>query len=77
MLLENKGMSTQTEIPVIDPQVMDDYHAVIKHLMDKTPLEPELARRIEERADRITERLRRENVEIDIVQILREVRDEE
>lgn len=77
MLLENKGMSTQTEIPVIDPQVMDDYHPVINHLMDKTPLEPELARRIEERADRITERLRRENVEIDIVQILREVRDEE
>ena len=55
---------------------MDDYRAVIKHLQDKTPLEPELVRRVEERADRITERLRREHVDIDVVALLREVRDE-
>ncbi|MBI1829912.1 hypothetical protein HY256_02095 [Candidatus Sumerlaeota bacterium] len=70
-------MATETEITGIDPQVMDDLRAVIKHLMDKTPLEPELARRIDERADRVTERLRRENVDIDVVELLREVRDEE
>ena len=70
-------MATETETTGIDPQVMEDYRAVIKHLLDKTPLEPERARRIEERADRITERLRRENVDIDVVKLLREVRDEE
>ncbi len=70
-------MATETEITGMDPQVRDDYQAVIKHLLDKTPLDPELVRRIEERADRITERLRQENVDIDLVGLLREVRDEE
>ena len=70
-------MVTETETTGMDPQVRDDYQAVIKHLLDKTPLDPELVRRIEERADRITERLRQENVDIDVVELLREVRDEE
>lgn len=70
-------MVSETETTGIDPQVMEDLRAVVKHLMDKTPLEPELRRRVDERADRITERLRRENVDIDIVQLLREVRDDE
>jgi hypothetical protein len=56
---------------------MDDYRAVIKHLMDKTPLDPELRRRIRERGDPVTEKLRQEGVEIDVVQLLRDVRDEE
>ena len=70
-------MATETETPVIDPAVLADYRAVIKHLMDKTPLDPELRRRIRERGDRVTERLRQDGVEIDVVQLLREVRDEE
>lgn len=53
------------------------YQAVIKHILDKTPLDPDVARRIDERAGRIIERLRRENVDIDVVQLLREARDEE
>jgi hypothetical protein len=77
ILLENEVMATDTKTTGIDPEVMDDYRAVIKHLMDKTPIEPELHRRIEARANRITERLRQEGVEIDVVQLLREVRDEE
>jgi len=70
-------MATETHATGTDPQVLDDYRAVIKHILDKTPLDPAIARRIDERADRITERLRRENVDIDVVQLLREVRDEE
>jgi hypothetical protein len=70
-------MATETQATGTDPQVLDDYRAVIKHILDKTPLDPEIAHRIDERADRITERLRRENVDIDVVQLLREVRDEE
>jgi hypothetical protein len=69
-------MATETETTGMDPQVRDDYQAVIKHLLDKAPLDPELVRRIEERADRITERLRQENVDIDVVELLRDVRDE-
>jgi hypothetical protein len=69
-------MDTKTECTAVDPEVLDDLRAVIQHLQDKTPLEPELARRIDERADRVTERLRRENVDIDVVKLLREVRDE-
>jgi hypothetical protein len=70
-------MITETQTTPIDPDVLEDLRAVIQHLQDKTPMDPELVRRVEERADRVTERLRRENVEIDIEQILREVRDEE
>jgi hypothetical protein len=69
-------MATQTQNTGIDPAVMDDLRAVIKHLQDKTPMDPELVRRAEERADRVTERLRQEHVEIDIEKLLREVRDE-
>ena len=69
-------MATETETTVIDSTVLDDYRAVIKHLQDKMPLDPEVYRRIKERGDRITERLRRENVDIDVAKLLREVRDE-
>lgn len=69
-------MATDTQSTGIDPQVLDDLRAVIKHIQDKTPLAPEVARRIDERADRITEQLRHDNVDIDVVELLREVRDE-
>jgi hypothetical protein len=70
-------MATETETTGIDPAVLDDLRAVTKHIMEKTPIEPELYRRIKERGDRVTERLRQEGVEIDVVKLLREVRDEE
>jgi hypothetical protein len=69
-------MITETQTTPIDPAVLEDLQAVIQHPQDKTPMDPELVRRVEERADRVTERLRREHVEIDIEQVLREVRDE-
>lgn len=70
-------MAIDRQTTGMDPQVLEDYQAVIKHILDKTPLDPDVVRRIDERADRIIERLRRENVDIDVVQLLREVRDEE
>jgi hypothetical protein len=39
-------------------------------------MDPELVRRVEERADRVTEELRRRNVRIDIEQLIRDARDE-
>ena len=53
-------MSTaETEPASIDLQVLADLDAVMKRLIDGTPVDPETSRRIEERADRITEEIRR------------------
>ena len=53
-------MSTdETEPAGIDVQVLADLDAVMKRIIDGTPVDPETSRRIEERADRITEEIRR------------------
>ena len=53
-------MSTaETESAGIDQQVLADLDAVMKRIIDGTPVDPETSRRIEERADRITEEIRR------------------
>ncbi|MCI0739687.1 MAG: hypothetical protein L0Y72_11625 [Gemmataceae bacterium] len=53
-------MSTaETEPVCIDRQVLADLDAVMKRIIDGTPVDPETSRRIEERADRITEEIRR------------------
>ena len=53
-------MSTaETEPAGIDLQVRADLDAVMKRIIDGTPVDPETSRRIEERADRITEEIRR------------------
>jgi hypothetical protein len=53
-------MSTAESEPLsIDQQVLADLDAVIKRLIDGTPVDAETSRRIEERADRISEEIRR------------------
>jgi hypothetical protein len=53
-------MSTaETEPADTDPQVRADLDAVMKRIIDGTPVDPETSRRIEERADRITVEIRR------------------
>ena len=53
-------MSTaETQPARIDPQVLADLDAVMKRIIDGTPVDPETSRRIEQRADRITEEIRR------------------
>jgi hypothetical protein len=53
-------MSTvDTKAALIDPQVLADLEAVIRRMMDGTPVDPEMSRRIEERGDRITDEIRR------------------
>jgi hypothetical protein len=51
--------TTETEPAGIDLQVLADLDAVMKRLLDGTPVDPATSRRIEERADRITEEIRR------------------
>lgn len=48
-----------TETAGMDVQVLADLDAVMKRIIDGTPVDPETSRRIEERADRITEEIRR------------------
>jgi hypothetical protein len=53
-------MSTAKAEPAgIDPQVLADLDAVMKRMSDGGAVDPETSRRIEERADRITEEIRR------------------
>ena len=50
-------MSTaDTETARIDLQVLADLDAVMKRIVEGTPVDPETSRRIEERADRIDSR---------------------
>lgn len=49
----------ETESGGIDLQVLADLDAVMKRIIDGSPVDPEISRRIEERADRITEEIRR------------------
>lgn len=42
-----------------NPQEQADFEAVLRHAFDGEPLDPEVDRRVEERADRITEEIRR------------------
>jgi hypothetical protein len=51
--------TTEAKPGVIDPQVLADLEAVMKAIIDGTTVDPETSRRIEERADRITEEIRR------------------
>jgi hypothetical protein len=54
-------MSTETETTATDPLAdseHSDTEAVLKHAFGGAPLDPEVARRVDERAARITEQVR-------------------
>ena len=58
-------MSTDTKTTGIDPQERADEEAVLRHAFHGEPLDPEVARRVHERAARITEEIYRVHGEID------------
>jgi len=59
-------MSTaKTETAGVDLQVLADLDAVMKRIIDGTPVDPETSRRIEVRANRITEEIYRTHGLID------------
>ncbi len=71
-------MSTETKILVSDPQVLADLDALMRRILDGTPVDPQTSRRIEDRADHITAELRRKYGEMNIaVDLIHEVRNEE
>ena len=53
-------MSTDEIVRVgTEPEILADLDSVMKRTIDGTPVDPETSRRIEERADQITEEIRR------------------
>jgi hypothetical protein len=69
-------MSTNATTSGVDPQVLADLDAVMKRIIDGSPVDPETSRRIEERADCITEELRRKYGQVDVDKLLQDARDE-
>lgn len=60
-----------------DPIELADSQAVIEHLLHGTPLDPDVDRRVHERAAKITEELRRKHGTLNIaVDLIRQVREE-
>ena len=68
-------MATETKTAGADPEVLADIDALMRHAAEKTPVDPDLFRRVNERADRLTEELRRKPP-IDIEKLLHDARDE-
>jgi hypothetical protein len=52
-------MSAQTRLTGTDPQEQSDQEAVLRHAFHGEPLDPDVARRVHERAARVTEELYR------------------
>jgi hypothetical protein len=60
---------------LIPPDVMADADAVIEHVLTGRPLDAEIARRVEERAEQIRQRILHEHGLVDIgVPAIRELR---
>jgi hypothetical protein len=59
-------MKAESPDETVDPRLLAEKEAaVLRLLTEGTPVPPEIARRIDERADRITERIRRTHGVID------------
>jgi len=65
-----------TKNAAVASEALADLEAVIQHLMAGTPVDPDLKRRVEERADRITEDIHRKHGDINVDRLLRDARDE-
>jgi hypothetical protein len=67
-------MST-AETKTVDAQELADLQAVFDHAFVGTPVDPEILRRVDERADRITEEIRQIHGNIDVAKLIRDDRD--
>jgi hypothetical protein len=69
-------MSTVEKPPAVDPQIQADHEAAEQHFLEGTPFEPELARRIQERAERARQEIFERVGYIDVDKLIHEARDE-
>jgi hypothetical protein len=58
-----------------DPQARDDYKAVMRHITEGSPSNRN-SRRVRERAERITDEIRREHGDIEVVKLLHDARED-
>ncbi len=66
-----------TEITTPPVEVDADTQAVLDHVVNRSPIDPEAYRRIREQGDRLTEEIRRTHGIVNIaVDLIRETRDE-
>ena len=65
-------MSTVERTPAFDPQIQADHEAAERLALEGKPFPPDLARRIQERAEKIRQRL----APIDVNRLIHEARDE-
>lgn len=68
--------TTETRPDLLELQDQTDSEAVMRHVMEGTPIDPELKRRVEERANQITEDIRRKHGFIDVDKLIRDARDD-
>jgi hypothetical protein len=74
---DNATMGTDIQ-PAISAQLEADARAVFEHISTSEPLDPEVARRVRERSEQATEKLRKTYGEINVaVDLIREIRDDE
>lgn len=70
-------MSTETKTTDADFQVQADAEAVLRHAFHGEPLDPDVSRRVQERAASVTEQVYRMHGEIDTETISALFRDED
>jgi hypothetical protein len=69
-------MNTDTKAAGIPPEILEDHRAVMRHVNQGTPVDPELAKRVRERSEQLTAQLLATYGEIDSNALLHSVRDE-
>jgi hypothetical protein len=71
------GIMSANSLTAVESQEQADSQAVLDHLLHKRPLDPDVYRRVHERAAKATEELRQKYGTLDIaVDLIRQVRDE-
>jgi hypothetical protein len=63
-------MSTVERTSAVNPQVLADLQAAMDHAFNGTPMDPETSRRIRQRAEAITEEVRRTHGMVDVIDLL-------
>ncbi|MBI3864031.1 MAG: hypothetical protein HY290_19270 [Planctomycetia bacterium] len=67
-------MSTDTEKPLTQEEA--DHRHMMEHAFKGAPLDPEVAKRVHERAEKLREDMRKRGVKIDAVELIRQSREE-